>query len=485
MAEKPDNPSGSTDSFLSNLKGTRMFKELLSTPTFRLGKASRFLVYQIKLWSHCARLVKKNRAGQQAAALSYYTVFGFVPVAIVMLLLFQSLSAYDVGQNVKNLFYEHLKLTGIKYPDADGQDTLLADRLDEIVQKFYEGLNKGSLTFISGIVMIWAALALLLEIEKAFNNIWHVAKGRGLLHRIINYWAILTLGPLLIGLAVYVSTMYKPVGDLQRTILSFSRLGPVILSYIVAAVVFFLLYFLLPNAKVQAKAAMWGAAVAALVWTPAKWGFGQYVTGFIPYSKVYGAVGLVPLAVFWIFITWLIVLFGLQLTFTTQHLKTLDAAEMAAARKTDERFIANDVTAINVVRAIAAAFEQNDAPVEAEVICSGLDIPPEFGQKILDYLVRKRLIAKTSEPKIGFLPARDPANIRLSDITDAVAAAGFAQSSPDPADKLDQIVQSQRSALAKYNVKQILRTDSPKTRTAPQKATESGCAQSINAAPEQ
>lgn len=485
MAEKTDNPSGSTDSFLSNLKGTRMFKELLSTPTFRLGKASRFLVYQIKLWSHCARLVKKNRAGQQAAALSYYTVFGFVPVAIVMLLLFQSLSAYDVGQNVKNLFYEHLKLTGIKYPDASGQDTLLADRLDEIVQKFYEGLNKGSLTFISGIVMIWAALALLLEIEKAFNNIWHVAKGRGLLHRIINYWAILTLGPLLIGLAVYVSTMYKPVGDLQRTILSFSRLGPVILSYVVAAVVFFLLYFLLPNAKVQAKAAMWGAAVAALVWTPAKWGFGQYVTGFIPYSKVYGAVGLVPLAVFWIFITWLIVLFGLQLTFTTQHLKTLDAAEMAAARKTDERFIANDLTAINVVRAIAAAFEQNDAPVEAEVICSSLDIPGEFGQKILDHLVRKRLIAKTSEPKIGFLPARDPANIRLSDITDAVAAAGFAQSSPDPGDRLDEIVQSQRAALARYNVKQILRTDSPKTRTAPQKVTESGCAQSINPAPEQ
>ncbi len=485
MAEKSDNPSGSTDSFLANLKGTRMFKELLSTPTFRLGKAGRFAVGQIKLWSHCARLLKKNRAGQQAAALSYYTIFGFVPVAIVILLFFQSLSADDVGQNVKNLFYEHLKLTGIKYPTADGHDALLADRLDEIVQRFYEGLNTGAVTFVSAIIIIWAALALLSKIESAFNNIWHVARGRGFLHRIINYWAILTLGPLLIGVGVYASTHYKPVGDIQRTILSLSCLAPVLLSYVISAVVFFLLYFVLPNTKVQAKAAMWGAAVAALVWTPAKWGFGQYVTGFIPYSKVYGVVGLVPLAVFWIFTTWLIVLFGLQLTFTTQHLKTLDAAEMAAARKPDERFIANDVTAINVVRAIATAFEQNSAPVEAEVVCSSLDMPPEFGQKILDHLVRKRLIAKTSEPKIGFLPARDPANIRLSDITDAVAAAGFAQSSTEPGDRLDQIVQSQRAALAKYNVKQILRTDSPKTRTAPQKATESGCAHSINPAPEQ
>jgi len=432
-----------------------MLKDLLSTPTAQLGKASRFVVFQIKLWSHCAKLLRQNRSGQQAAALSYHTIFGIVPLAIVMLLIFQSFSAYqDVGQNVKSLIYEHLNLSDIKSTLPGGEEKMLTDFLDDIIEGFFANLDKGSLTIISAVLVIWAALDLLSTIEKAFNNIWHVPKGRSFLHRMINYWAILTLGPLLLGAGVYISTRYVTVGQLQKTL--FSYIGPAILSYVVATVAFFLLYFVLPNTKVHAKAAIWGAAVAALVWTAAKWGFSEYVTRFIPYSNIYGIIGLVPLGVLWIFITWLIVLFGLQLTFTTQHLKTLDAAEIAAARKTEEHFIANDLTAINIIREITAAFEQNQAPVAPEIIFSKLNIPAEFGDKILTHLVAKELIAKTSDPKVGFLPAKDPANIKLSDIADAVAVASFAQVSADQSQALDQLSQSQRTLLSKYSVKQIL-----------------------------
>jgi membrane protein len=444
-------------------------EKLLTTPTTQVGKAGRFVIFQIKLWSHCARLLKLNRSGQQAAALSYYTIFGIVPLAIVILLLFQSLSAEDIGQNVKILVYEYLELQEIRYTTSSGQEVLLTNHIDTIVQQFFEGLNKGSLTFISAVIVIWAALALLLKIEKAFNNIWHITKGRSFLHRIINYWAILTLGPLLVGLGVYISTQYERVGELQKKVLSLSYIGPLLMSYTVAAVVLFLLYFVMPNTKVKAKAAVWGAAVAALVWTLAKWGFGKYVTEFIPYSKIYGVVGLVPLGVFWIYVTWLIVLFGLQLTFTTQHLKSLDAAEIAAAKKTEEYFIANDLTIINIVREIAEAFQDNRAPVPPEAICSKLDIPAEFGQKILDHLVSSRLIVRTSEPTSGFLPAKDPANIKLSDIADAVAATGFAQPGAEQPDSLQQITQSQRNILARYTLKEILNprqeTTSPSNET--------------------
>ncbi len=431
-------------------------EKLLTTPTTQLGKAGRFVVFQIKLWSHCARLLEKNRSGQQAAALSYYTIFGIVPLAIVILLLFQSLSAEDVGQNVKILVYDYLELQEIRYSTNDGQEVLLTNHIDAIVQQFFEGLNKGSLTFISAVIVIWAALALISKIENAFNNIWHVTRGRNFLQRIINYWAILTLGPLLIGLGVYISTRYERVGDFQKTVLSFSRIGPLLMSYIVATVVLFLLYFVMPNTKVKAKAAIWGAAIAALVWTVAKWGFSQYVTEFIPYSKIYGAIGLIPLGVFWIYITWLIVLFGLQLTFTTQHLKSLDAAEIAAAKKTEEYFIANDFTIINVVREIAAAFQANQAPVPSEYVCHKLNLPAEFGHKILDHLVNSRLIVRTSDPVAGFLPARDPANIKLSEITKAMETAGFAQPARDRWPAMQKIAESQRNILARHTLKEIL-----------------------------
>jgi DNA-binding IscR family transcriptional regulator len=228
---------------------------------------------------------------------------------------------------------------------------------------------------------------------------------------------------------------------------------------LVALVAFFLLYLVLPNTKVNANAAVWGAAVAALVWTVAKWLFGMYVTRVIPYNQIYGVLGLIPLSVFWIFVTWLIVLFGLQLTFTTQHLTSLDAAEISAARKTEENFIANDVTVINIVREIAAAFQSNQAPVSPESICSKLDIPGEFGERILNHLVDKKLVAKTSDPSVGYLPAKDLQNIRLGDIAEAVAAAGYAQRLTEAGEPLEQIVRSQREALAKYSLRQILTTE--------------------------
>jgi membrane protein len=433
-------------------------KELLSTPTTQLGKAGRFAVFQIKLWSHCIRLLKKNNAGRQAAALSYHTVFGIVPLAIIMLLIFQSSPAFrDAGEKFKAGVYDQFQLSTIEItPDEDAPEEKkqLTEYLDDIVTTFFAGVNKGSITLFSVVIVLWAALALLSTIEKTFNNIWHVARGRNFVQRIINYWAILTLGPLLLGLGVYASAQYATLAQLQKTLLTY--IAPTVVSYIVAIVAFFFLYFVLPNTKVQAKAAIWGAAISALIWTVAKWGFAQYVTEFIPYSKVYGAVGLIPLGVFWIFITWHIVLFGLQLTFTTQHLRSLDAAEIAGAQKTEEYFIANDLTVINIVREIAVAFEANQAPISPEVICSKLDIPPEFGEKILGHLVNSKLIAKTSDPTVGFLPVKDPANIRLSDIAEAVAAAGFAQSTTDESSNLQQISQSQRSALAQYNLKQIL-----------------------------
>ena len=436
-----------------------MLTKLLSTPTTQLGKASRFVVFQIKLWSHCARLLRKNRAGQQAAALSYHTIFGIIPLAIVVLLIFQSFPAYrEVGEKIKNFAYKQANFSDFNSPAHDADDpeksVALTERLDEIIGKFFMGASKGSITLFSTLIVVWAALALLSTIERAFNNIWHVGRGRSFLHRMINYWAILTLGPLLIGAGIFISTKYITFGQIQETVLS--DIAPVLLSYIVATVAFFLLYFVLPNTKVQAKAAIGGAAVAALVWIAAKNLFGYYVTEWKPYSTVYGVMALVPITVLWIYITWLIVLFGLQLTFTTQHLKSLDAAEIATAKETEAYFIANDLTAINIVREIAIAFEKNDAPVEAEVICSKLDIPAEFGDKILKHLVDSELIARTSEPKAGFLPAKDPANIKLSDIAEAVASAGFAQSTAEQPDALQQITQDQRSALAQHNLKQIL-----------------------------
>jgi len=444
-------------------------EKLLTTPTAQVGRAGRFVIFQIKLWSHCARLLKLNRSGQQAAALSYHTIFGIVPLAIVTLMIFRLFPYYsNLSDKVKNFIYEQANLTAFKspatnvskdtvdVPDDSEEAVALTEHLDKIVSRFFTETKSGQIGLFSILIVIWAALALLATIEKSFNNIWHVTTGRNFLHRIISYWTLLTLGPLILGTGIYMITRYSQFVKLQETVLS--HVAPQILSFLIATVVFFLFYFVMPNTKVNFKAAIWGAAVAALVWMIAKSIFGYCITELGLYRTVYGALALIPMTVVWIYITWLTVLFGLQLTYTTQHLKSLDAAEIAAARNTEGHFIANDITIINIVREIAAAFQSNQAPILLEEICVNLDIPAEFGQKILDHLVNDRIIARTSEPEEGFLLATDPANIKLSDIAEAVAASSLAQPGTDKVDNLQKIAQVQRNALAQYSLKQILDT---------------------------
>lgn len=441
--------------------------ELLTTPTAQLSRVSRFLAFQIKLWSHCIRLLKRNRAGQQAAALSYYTIFGLVPLAIVVLLIFQSLpNSEDFAERLKQFTYDQFHLNQIEYTqDVQGvEETVrLTDKLDTIVSGFFGGLDRKSLSVLSVVLVVWAASVLLSTIERAFNRIWHVSRGRHFFNRIVSYWAVLTLGPLLMSAGIYVTTQYGALAVIEKTVLS--HMAPYVANYCLSVVGFFLLYFVLPNTKVKPGPALWGAAVAALVWSVAKYGFSTYVTEFIPYSKIYGVLGLIPLTIFWIHITWLIVLFGLQLTYTTQHLNTLEAAEIEARRPAQqhEHFIANDLTVVNLAREIAQSFERNEGPVDSEVLCSRLDIAPELGEELIEQLIEKGLLVKTSAPRVGLAPARAPGQIKLSEIADALAEVAQAQPQPGEEPQFGKLVQAQRQFLSEHTLGEILSNDKTDT----------------------
>ncbi len=433
-----------------------MFKKLLSVPTDKLGKFTRFIFFQIRLWPQCIKLLRKNRAGQQAAVLSYNTIFGLVPLAIVMLLIFHSLGAFEeLGAPLRNFFYEQTFIKNIQYPvdpNNPAEKITMAQKIDEFTTGFYSNLSKGSITIVSCVLIIWAAIAVLSTIENSFNIIWGVSRGRNLIRRITNYWTFLTLGPLLFGAAAYVNARYSIASHFSRGI--FTYIGPVV-PFAVAFVGLFALYMLMPNAKVKSTAAFWGALIAALAWLLAKWAFGLYTVKLIPYSKIYGILGLIPLGVLWIYITWLIVLFGLQLTFTTQNLKTIEEAENAAARRRQEYFLATDVQVMNIIKFICTAFAKKNAPVPSELVCSQLNLPADFTERVLNLLVKAGLLLKTSEPAEGFAPATTAENVNLAEIYDAVRNASFVAPG-DESVVIKQINESHRQTLSQYNIRNLM-----------------------------
>jgi membrane protein len=190
-------------------KDIRMENAKTAGPADELGRLWRFINFQLRIWPQCVKLLIKNRATQVAAALSYQTIFGIVPLAIVVLMVFAWInSVSNLGFSVKNLLVEHAFFNA-QYPTEDPTvHVTLAEKIDEILKNALANIHTGSIMIVGVVFVIWAALALLITIEGAFNKIWHVPVERSLARRIINYWTMLTLGPVLIGAGIYASTHY-------------------------------------------------------------------------------------------------------------------------------------------------------------------------------------------------------------------------------------------------------------------------------------
>jgi membrane protein len=234
-----------------------MFNRFFPDLTGQSERKSVMALFFRIIW-HCARLVVINRCGTQAAALAYHTIFGVVPLAIVMLMVFQMFPASKtMGDKVRQLIYEQANLTKITYPsDVAGAPPIsLAAKIDEITGSYISNLNTGAITFIGGLLTVWAAISLLTTIEKAFNNIWGVPKSRDILHRTINYWALLTLGPLLIGVGVYLSA--NAFSQTLQESVFFKFIKPVF-SFGLSMILMFFLYMFIPNAKVKPWSALLG-----------------------------------------------------------------------------------------------------------------------------------------------------------------------------------------------------------------------------------
>lgn len=243
----------------------------------------------------------KDRCPRLAAALSFTTVLSLVPLLTVGISIFSLFPSFgDFSDRFQNLIYEN-------FVPAAG-DAVAAHLRDFVA-------NAGKLTTLGLAFLMLASLLALSTIEDAFNDIWRVPRGRSLMQRILVYWAVLSLGPLLIMLSLSVSSYVMSLSFVTETaIISgalkwFLTLIPVML----AIVAFLLLYVAVPNWDVPMGPALFGAIIAGLLFEIAKRGFALYLLAFGSYEAVYGALATLPIFLLWIYLSWIIVLFGAEL----------------------------------------------------------------------------------------------------------------------------------------------------------------------------
>lgn len=212
---------------------------------------------------------------------------------------------------------------------AETLDKWINDRAIEIAGKIKQ-IPVGPIGVIAILALVYAAISMLVEVEQAFNDIYNAPEGRSWVRRIVQYWTLLTLGPILLIASFSMTVYFKGSAETIAGIggESFRATLLAILGFLgtafVSTVLLFVIYTTVPNTRVQIAPAFLGAVVAGVLWETGKQGFTKYVefaTRAGPstnYGNLYGALAILPLFLIWVYVSWLIVLFGLQLAYSMQ-----------------------------------------------------------------------------------------------------------------------------------------------------------------------
>lgn len=264
-----------------------------ATGTVNLRLVSKFLTYLVRQFI-------ANKGTLNAAALTYTTLFAVVPLLTVTYTMISSIPSFNgVGTQIEDMIFENfIPTTG----------SVVREHLLEFATQ------ARSLTAVGIGFLIITAYMMIKTIESAFNRVWRIQRSRKGVASFLLYWAVLSLGPLLLGLGFILTSYIASLPYISDATAFAGEYGALrLLPILTSTAAFTLLYVAVPNCHVPFRHALIGGLVVALVFEGAKQGFTLFVTQFPSYQLIYGAFAAVPLFLVWIFISWIIVLIGAEL----------------------------------------------------------------------------------------------------------------------------------------------------------------------------
>lgn len=323
-------------------------------------------------WRFVLRRFQDDRCISSAAALTYTTLFAVVPVMTVTFVMLSAVPAFQgVGEQIQAFVFSNF------VPSA-GETVQLYLR-DFIAQA-------RQLTWIGVLLLAVTAWTMLVTIEKTFNTIWRVRQPRRGLSSFLLYWAILSLGPLLLGAGFAVSTYVTSLSLLSGPQAMVGAAALLEMMPLLSSIATFtLLYAAVPNARVPLRHALLAGTFTALLFEAAKALFGLYIGLFPGYQLIYGAFASVPLFLLWIYLSWLLVLFGAEL-----------ACNLGYNHRWREQALPPLLVALGILRLFHERQQQGGELGHADVQRAGWLMPDEEWNRLLDFFESQRLICRTA-----------------------------------------------------------------------------------------
>lgn len=253
-------------------------------------------VRDLILFAH--RRVREESLPQVAGSLTFATVFALVPLLTLALAIFTTFPLFDTFRQALEQYFIQSVM-----PKA------IANTILGYLTTFASKATR--LSAVGAVALVFTSVTMMSLIERVFNRIWRVRQERRWTKRMLVYWALVTLGPLLVGISLTVtSQVFLATSGVVSAVPLLGAVFYTLVSVTLTMIAFTFLYMTVPNRDVDWRDAAWGGLVAAIAFEIAKRGFGEFIQQFPTYSRIYGALAALPLFLVWIYLSWMITLVG-------------------------------------------------------------------------------------------------------------------------------------------------------------------------------
>jgi membrane protein len=353
-------------------------------------------------------LVRDLLAGElnlRAMGLVYTTLLSLVPLVAFG---FAILKGLGVHRDLEPLIYEFLRPIGDRATELTAQFMTFVDNVRGDV------LGSVGLAFL-----LYTVISTIQKLEEAFNFAWHVERPRSIMRRVSEYLSLMVVGPVflvvvfsLFGALSSHATMrwltaHEPFGTIVR---AFGVIGPILF----VTGVFTFLYSFVPNTRVRLKSAFIGGLVAGLLWAGSGALFTRIVGASTQMVAIYAGFAIFLAALIWIYLSWLILLIGAQLSFYVQNPRYLRVGQSQVRLTSALR----ERLAFTVMLLIARKFLAGEPPWQLRALAEDLEVPGSALSSVTRSLERAGLLTLTEDEEA--IPARDLEGIQLADVLNAV-----------------------------------------------------------------
>jgi membrane protein len=356
------------------------------------------VVRQFKLLANFVVLVyrrfKEERCFQLCGSLTFTTLLALVPLITIMLTVVTAFPVFnDIVATLRSFATSNL------VPEAS------SNLISIYMQQFSD--NAARLTALGIVLLAVTSIMLMLTIDRAFNTIWRVKRPRPLIQRVLIYWSVLTIGPLLVGgslsLTSWLVTQSMGLGkQAPELTIAVLKLVPLMLT----SVAFGFLYRTVPNRQVTVLDAAVGGIIAAFAFEAMKIGFGHFVARIATYKLVYGTFASLPIFLMWIYLSWVVVVFASVITAVLPYWRT---GGVLLKQPPGAQF----VEAVEILKMLCRAYVDGRV-LNLQQLRMAVKLSWEDAETILDKLVAAGWVAKLQGN--GWVLARDAGGIRVGDV---------------------------------------------------------------------